>query len=62
VAALLGKGGKKNTPRSEAQVWRFFLSRLLYPCKYVFVEQRKRLTNTYLPALFFLQDFRLRSA
>ena len=25
---------------------------LFYPCKRVFVEQRERLTNTFLPALF----------
>jgi hypothetical protein len=47
-----GKGGEKNTTRSVAQVWRFFLSACYTLVHYVFVEQRERLTNTALPALF----------
>jgi hypothetical protein len=48
VAAVAARAAKKILPEG----WRFFLSRLFYPCGYVFAEQRARLTNTALPALF----------
>lgn len=51
------QGRRKKYYPSAAQVWRFFLSRLLYPCKYVFAKQRERLTNTFLPALFSVGRF-----
>jgi hypothetical protein len=47
---LQGRLKKYYPKRSEA--WIFFYSRLSCPCKHVFVEQRERLTNTFLPALF----------
>jgi hypothetical protein len=51
VAAVLARAAKKYYPKRSGGV-EIFLSRLLYPCKHVFVEQRERLTNTFLPALF----------
>jgi hypothetical protein len=41
----------KNTTRSVAQVGDY-LSCSSCLCKHVFVEQRERLTNNFLPALF----------
>jgi hypothetical protein len=46
---LQGRLKKYYPERSEGV--EIFLSRLSCPCKHVFVEQRKRLTNTFLPAL-----------
>jgi hypothetical protein len=48
VAAVLARAAKKILPAR----WRFFLAACLALVRYVFVEQRKRLTNTFLPALF----------
>ena len=45
---------KKYYPKRSAGVEIFF-EPLVYPCKHVFVEQRERLTNTFLPALFFAE-------
>jgi hypothetical protein len=47
-----GKGGKKNTTQSVAAGVDFFKAACYTLVRYVFVEQRERLTNTALPALF----------
>jgi hypothetical protein len=46
---------KKYYPKRSAGVEIFFKP-FIYPCKHVFVEQRERLTNTFLPALFFAEQ------
>lgn len=62
VAAVLARAAKKyyllREPQRASGVEIFF-SCLFYPCKYVFVEQRKRLTNTLLPAIFNLSNLLL---
>jgi len=55
VAAMPARAAKKILPKRSAGVEIFF-SRLSYPCWHVFVEQRERLTNTFLPALFFAEQ------
>jgi hypothetical protein len=51
LAAVLARAAKKILPEAQRGV-EIFLSRLSCPCKHVFVKQRERLTNTFLPALF----------
>jgi hypothetical protein len=48
VAALAARAAKKILPAR----WRFFLAACYTLVRYVFVEQRERLTKTALPAIF----------
>jgi hypothetical protein len=50
--AECGGGACKGRQKNTTQRVEIFFSLLVYPCKYVFVEQRERLTNILLPAVF----------
>jgi len=51
----LARAAKKYYPKRSAGVEIFF-EPLVIPLQACFVEQRERLTNTFLPALFFAEQ------